>query len=107
MIGSPDILQLLKGVDLFSALNEEELEQIASVTVKQKFCRDETIILEKDVSFQALYIIASGEVQVYLSGVDGRETILSLMGRGDFFGEISLMTRPHPIVRVTSELSDR
>ena len=51
MIGSPDILQLLKGVDLFSALNEEELEQIASVTVKQKFCRDETIILEKDVSF--------------------------------------------------------
>lgn len=91
MIGSPDILQLLKGVDLFSALNEEELEQIASVTVKQKFCRDETIILEKDVSFQALYIIASGEVQVYLSGVDGRETILSLMGRGDFFGEISLI----------------
>ena len=57
MIGSPDILQLLKGVDLFSALNEEELEQIASVTVKQKFCRDETIILEKDVSFQALSFV--------------------------------------------------
>ena len=39
MIGSPDILQLLKGVDLFSALGEEELEQIASVTALKNTIR--------------------------------------------------------------------
>ena len=40
---------------------------------------------------QALYLIASGSVQVYMTGVDGRETILSFLERGDFFGEMSLI----------------
>lgn len=88
---SPDILSFLKGVDLFSSLGEEDLVQIAQVTIAQNFRSGETIIMEKDDSMQALYIIAEGEVQEFISSADGRETILSLLGRGDFFGEISLI----------------
>lgn len=85
------ILGLLKGVELFSELNEEQIGMLANLVVSQNFNRDETVVLEGDDSVQALYLIASGSVQVYMSGADGRETILSFLERGDFFGEMSLI----------------
>ena len=85
------ILGLLKGVELFSELNEEQLKMLANLVAAQNFVRDETVVLEGDDSVQALYLIASGSVQVYMTGVDGRETILSFLERGDFFGEMSLI----------------
>lgn len=85
------ILGLLKGVELFSELNEEQLNMLGNLVVSQNFVRDETVVLEGDDSVQALYLIASGSVQVYMTGVDGRETILSFLERGDFFGEMSLI----------------
>lgn len=85
------ILGLLKGVELFSELSEEQIGMLADLVVSQKFNRDETVVLEGDDSVQALYLIASGSVQVYMTGVDGRETILSFLERGDFFGEMSLI----------------
>lgn len=85
------IIGLLKGVDLFSEFSDEQFEMIAGLVVPQNFNRDETVVLEGDDSVQALYLIASGSVQVYMTGADGRETILSFLERGDFFGEMSLI----------------
>lgn len=86
-----NVVGLLKGVELFSELNEDQLVMLANLVVVQNFNRDETVVLEGDDSVQALYLIASGSVQVYMTGVDGRETILSFLERGDFFGEMSLI----------------
>ena len=86
-----DVCGLLKGVDLFSELTEEQLGLLANLVVVQDFHRDETVVLEGDCTLKALYLIASGTVQVYMTGVDGRETILSFLERGDFFGEMSLI----------------
>ena len=86
-----DVCGLVKGVDLFSELTEEQLGLLANLVVVQDFNRDETVVLEGDCSMKALYLIASGTVQVYMTGVDGRETILSFLERGDFFGEMSLI----------------
>ena len=86
-----DVCSLLKGVDLFSELTEEQFGLLANLVVVQDFNRDETVVLEGDCSMKALYLIASGTVQVYMTGVDGRETILSFLERGDYFGEMSLI----------------
>lgn len=86
-----NVVGLLKGVELFSELNEDQLVMLANLVVVQNFNRDETVVLEGDSSMQALYLIASGSVQVYMTGIDGRETILSFLERGDFFGEMSLI----------------
>ena len=85
------VLELLKGVELFSELSDEQLKLLANLVEVQNFNRDETVVLEGDDSVQALYLIASCSVQVYMTGVDGRETILSFLERGDFFGEMSLI----------------
>ena len=45
---------LLKGVELFSELNEEQLGMLANLVVAQNFNRDETVVLEGDDSVQAL-----------------------------------------------------
>ena len=84
-------VDLLKGVELFSELNEEQLGMIANLVIVKNFNRDETVVLEGDDSVQALYLIATGSGQVYMTGIDGRETILSFLERGDFFGEMSLI----------------
>ena len=42
------ILGLLKGVELFSELNEEQLKMLANLVVAQNFVRDETVVLEGD-----------------------------------------------------------
>ena len=86
-----NVCGLLKGVDLFSELTEEQLGLLANLVVVQDFNRDATVVLEGDCSMKALYLIASGTVQVYMTGIDGRETILSFLERGDFFGEMSLI----------------
>ena len=86
-----NIAELLKGVDLFSELTENQLTQLASLAIVKEFGRDETIILENDESASGLFLIADGEVKVYLTGTDGKETILSLLSRGDSFGEMSLI----------------
>lgn len=39
----------------------------------------------------SLYVLLSGKVKVSLLSVDGKEVILSLLGDGDVFGEMSLL----------------
>lgn len=90
-MGSVKAIELLKGVDLFSSLSNEQLESLARLVILQNFDKDETIILEDDESVQALFLIAEGEVKVYMTGMDKRETILTLLSKGDFFGEMSLI----------------
>ncbi len=86
-----EIAELLKGVDLFSSLTDEQIEIIAQVATDKIYSKDENIIIEDDDTNHGFFLIADGEVKVFLCGNDGRETILSLLGRGDFFGEMSLI----------------
>ncbi|NLB62575.1 MAG: Crp/Fnr family transcriptional regulator [Fibrobacter sp.] len=86
-----NIITLLKGVDLFSSLDDKQLEPLAFLMEKQAFEKDEVIILEEDSATHALFLIASGEVKVYVTASDKRDTILTLLGKGDFFGEMSLI----------------
>lgn len=86
-----NVMSLLKGVELFSELDESQLALLANLIVVQDFSSNDDVVLEGDCSMQALYLIAQGTVQVYITGIDGRETILSFLERGDFFGEMSLI----------------
>ncbi|MDR1760467.1 MAG: Crp/Fnr family transcriptional regulator [Fibrobacter sp.] len=85
------VIDLLRGIELFSGLQDEQLEELSAFMTVKDFFEGETIIREGDDSQQALFLVASGAVKVFMTGSDGRETILSLLGRGDFFGEMSII----------------
>ncbi len=82
---------LLKGVDLFSALSDAQLGFIADMTMEKTYARGDTILIEDDASNQAFFLIAEGAVKVLLTAEEGREAILATLGAGDFFGEMSLL----------------
>jgi CRP/FNR family cyclic AMP-dependent transcriptional regulator len=82
---------LLKGVDLFSALDDAQLDTLASMIIEKGYKKAEIILMEDDDSSQSLFIIAKGEVKVVLTAEDGREAILASLKEGDFFGEMSLL----------------
>ena len=84
-------LELIRGVDLFSALADQQLEVLARMAVTKNYAKDETILHEDDVTNQSFFIIAKGQVKVFITGIEGREAILALLNEGEFFGEMSLL----------------
>lgn len=82
--------QLLSEVSLFERLDSEALESLSSLLRPCRFARGEVVFLQGDVG-TALYVIRRGEVAIRLSSPEGKEVILSLLARGDFFGELALL----------------
>ena len=77
-------------VPLFSQLSAVELQRVVDVARERAYPRNSVILFEDDPG-DALYVVANGQVKVVLIGEDGREVILSVMGPGEFFGEMSLL----------------
>jgi len=82
--------ETLLNVPLFAHLSEAEIHRISQITRKKTYPKNSVIVFENDPG-DALYVVDSGEVKVVLTGEDGREVILSVLGQGDFFGEMALI----------------
>jgi CRP/FNR family cyclic AMP-dependent transcriptional regulator len=80
----------LRNVALFRGLSGVEIEAVAKNTTSRKFGRGSTIILAEQQG-DAFFIIQKGRVKVSVSREGGREVILSLLGVGQVFGELSLL----------------
>ena len=50
-------------------------------------------ILQKDHDREALFVILEGYVKIVIEDSEGRTRVLAILGKGDFFGEVSLLTR--------------
>ncbi len=83
-------IDALKRVHLFECLEQDELAGLASVTSLQRFSQNALVILAEDRG-DSFFVIRSGKVKVSVTGPDGREIILSILGDGEFFGELSLL----------------
>ena len=83
-------ISLLRRVPLFEVLKDDDLEAIARVTIPRSCDKAQVIILAEEEG-DSLFIIADGQVKVSIVSEDGREVILSLLGEGAVFGELSLL----------------
>jgi CRP/FNR family cyclic AMP-dependent transcriptional regulator len=84
------VAELLKRIPLFSHLGDEELGQVRRALREKSYPKGSVILFEDDPG-DALYTVVTGQVKVVRIGEDGREVILSILGAGDFFGEMSLI----------------
>ena len=82
--------QFLRNVSLFQSLSAEELKPQARMTIARTFSKDSAIILAEEEG-DTLFIIKKGQVKVSIVSEDGREVILSMLGDGAVFGELSLL----------------
>ena len=80
----------LRQVTLFDCLGDPEIEALAALTFSRTFDKGQLIILAEETG-DTLFIIRGGQVKVSLIHEDGKEFILSLLGQGEVFGELSLL----------------
>ncbi|HXF94926.1 MAG TPA: Crp/Fnr family transcriptional regulator [Gemmatimonadales bacterium] len=81
---------VLEKVPLFSQLSPAELQHVLEVARERTYPKNSVILFEDDPG-DALYVVSTGQVKVVLIGEDGREVILSVLGPGEFFGEMALI----------------
>jgi CRP-like cAMP-binding protein len=80
--------ELVAQVDLFKVLTDEERERIVHDVTTRRFGKGERVIIE-GAEGHTFYLVAAGEVSVR-SGKS--ETEVARLGRGQYFGEMSLLT---------------
>lgn len=90
-------LDVLRRVPLFSGLSQAQLEAVGQKTFHKTLERRELIMLEGETA-DALFLVASGVVKVFMSSPEGKEQILYLARPGDAVNEISILDgSPSPL----------
>lgn len=88
--------QMLGSLTLFSDLSHPELEAAAHTFSEEWFDKDQRV-LRQGFTGSGFYIIVEGEAMVQ---IDGRD--VTKLGRGDFFGEISILLGESPTADVVA-----
>jgi len=97
---------LLRSLPFFQGLSDKEFADLKHIFVERHYARNKTIFLEED-TVNYMYIILSGKVKVIHSGLDGKEHIVAIHQKGDFFGEMALLdgkTSPATVVALEDTL---
>ena len=83
-------VDILGNIPLFSCLDDTALDALSKVAVKKTF-PSHTILLSEGDKTDSLYVICSGKVKVEISDEHGKEVILTMLGPGEYFGEMALL----------------
>ena len=108
---------LLATSSLFQNFSPPDRRQLLDHLSLEEFPEGVTV-LEEGTPGDCLYIIKSGEVEVYTSDPRGEKLVLANLKEGDYFGEISLITgrprtasvrvlRPAELVRLSKRDFDQ
>lgn len=79
---------LLNDVELFSDFSTQELAQLAGAAATRDLLRGD-VLFDENQDATELYVVVSGRIAISKHSVDGRESMVALMERGDLIGEMS------------------
>ncbi|MEK6721468.1 MAG: cyclic nucleotide-binding domain-containing protein [Chloroflexota bacterium] len=91
-----EIVESLAGMTLFADLSAPQLQGVAG-RMDEAFFADGERILRQGLTGSGFYVILDGEVGVV---VDGRQ--INTLGRGEFFGEISILLQKPPVADIVA-----
>jgi len=81
--------EMLANSFLFSGLAEDELLSLSSF-VARKSVPPKTTILRQGETGSKMFAIISGKVKVSVVSENGKEAVLGILGKDEFFGEMAL-----------------
>ena len=91
-----DKAQIIKNSSIFSNLNYDELNELATLSIEHGFTPNEFIFWDGD-SPEWFYIVAEGKVKVLKHSSSGKEFIIAFFGPGEMFGEVAVFeNKPYP-----------
>jgi CRP-like cAMP-binding protein len=91
-----DVVDTLAGLSLFSDLPRPQLEAVAHTFEEEWFAEGQRII-RQGFAGTGFFVVMDGEVSVV---IDGQER--SRLGRGEFFGEVSVLLGEPPVADVVA-----
>ncbi len=91
----------LKSVSIFSEMDSDTLARFEQQLTVKRYKKNNLIIFEDDRGLN-LFIISKGRVKISRISEEGGEVILSILGEGEFFGEISVIDGLSRSATVTS-----
>lgn len=80
---------LLSTIEFFKGFDDEPLDAVAASADSRSFARGGVLFTENDEAAE-LFVVTSGRIAIANRSVDGRESVVALMERGDLFGEMPL-----------------
>ena len=85
-----DEQELLRTVPIFAELSDADIASLARLATRRRYPKDTVVFFENEEG-DFFFMILEGRIKVTILGDDGREVILSILGPGDFFGEMALL----------------
>ena len=96
MAGSDEIVDTIAGFALFADLTAPELREVVHSFEERWYPAGERV-LRQGLSGSGFYVILEGRCSVQ---VDGEER--ATLGRGDFFGEVSILLGESPVADIVA-----
>ncbi len=96
--------EVVRRAPLFTALDEEAAVSLRSSMDTVKIAKGRILFKEGDDG-EHLYVIIDGKLKLGTSSGDGRENLLSILGPGEMFGELSLFD-PGPRTSTATAVTD-
>ena len=89
-----EISYLLNQSEFFKGLSPENKVALEGICVPKTVGKGENLFLEWDKGY-ALYLLATGNIQLYKSTPDSREMVIKVIKPGEIFAEVILFEMPH------------
>lgn len=87
-------MTILRALPIFETLDDDCLRPLTHVAMLRAIPRH-TVVLHAGDRTDNIYFVLSGALKVQVSDEEGREVILSMLGRGELFGEMGVLD-DHP-----------
>ena len=84
-----DAVELLRSIPMFEGLSEDDLAAL-SAALQVRAYRAGAMIFHQGDAGDAMYIVAGGDVNIFLPGEESRRISLKDIARGEYFGELAL-----------------
>jgi small-conductance mechanosensitive channel/CRP-like cAMP-binding protein len=91
----------LGAVEIFASLSEPQRRELADASRPSLYAAGEVIVHEGDEG-SSMFVVSRGEAGVALGDAEGPGVEIARLGKGDFFGEMSLLTGEPRTATVTA-----
>lgn len=82
----------LRSIPLFEGLSDEQIGSISISSSIQRFSSGESLVVQGETG-DSMFLVKSGKLRVEVSsGTPASRAVVAMLGVGDFFGEMSLLT---------------
>lgn len=87
----------LKSVALSDLLSAEELRRVKARMQRKEYSKGENLFKEHSYS-KGVYVVRKGKVKIFQTNAEGKQSIVYIYRKGDFFGyRPVLAAEPHPV----------